>query len=100
MSFAEEISPWTGFKFDEDFYRTPNGEPFFLDVLPVLGTGPRGVFYRWDATLAIAYTPEACTRVGPDKHLYCHPMLYIESDKDVRQLVQGLIDKTPSSTQR
>ncbi|WKB50834.1 hypothetical protein [Eleftheria terrae] len=100
-AMMREMGPddWTAsLRFDPDFYRAPDGAPFFIvgtHGYPMIGNFGPVAFYRWDAALAVAYRARPCRPRGPDLPPDCQPNHYIEADRELRRLVQGLIEPSP-----
>lgn len=94
--------PEVSVKFDPDFYRTPTGSPFFVSSNGdrPLNLGRWGVVYRWDETLVLAYHSYPCTRPTNAQEPICNPLIHIDIDRDVRRLVQGLLDDEPVSSKK
>lgn len=98
MREAGPIDWRVSLRFDPDFYRAPDGAPFFIvgiNGYPMIGNFGPVAFYRWDAALAVAYPARPCRPRGPDLPPDCQPNHYIEADRELRRLVQGLIESGP-----
>ncbi|WP_235582036.1 hypothetical protein [Rhizobacter sp. Root1221] len=89
----EGIDAFVSLKVDSDFYRTPVGGVFFVPSGgSIVMQGNFIVFYRWDKSLALASVGEPCTRPPYGQVPVCNPSILIEGDRDIRQLVRGLLD--------
>lgn len=93
----QAVDPYVSVKFDLDFYRTPagrsllvssRGDHFFL--------GGHDVIYRWDDTLVLGYRSDPCDGSSIGRKQTCSPLKYIDVDRDVQQLVRGLINESPA----
>lgn len=91
---ALPTDPWVNLRFDPDFYRAPDGAPFFLIGMggyPTIGNFGPVAFYRWDAALAVAYPARGCRSLGSGRPADCNPLHYVESDRELRRTVQELL---------